>query len=258
MQDLEKICPTLRNSFIRKFYIKLQSWQTVLIVSDLLCFTFLFNLLCALVFILSMVRLLTNFLIDHVANWGGYIFTPLFIKRFTWFPMAFRFIGAIWSNLLCRDHLGLFPTFRCTIVRRTVEWIFCSSTSTSINRNKVRHSTLPTCGLCCHKYLQKKEISIVLLVRQKARRKSNGLNLRCFTFKRAFLSTIISKLNAKVRLGYCADQGHSENQKNTLKYETIIHVWGTWKLTMKFVTHRKTSEPEIPYGSFFNYVDKTR
>ena len=59
---------------------------------------------------------------------------------------------------------------------------------------------------------KKKEISIVLLVRQKARRKSNGLNLRCFTFKRAFLSTIISKLNAKVRLGYCADQGHSENQ----------------------------------------------
>ena len=171
----KKICPTLRNSFIRKFYIKLQSWQTVLIVSNLLCFTFLFNLLCALVFILSMVRLLTNFLIDHVANWGGYIFTPLFIKRFTWFPMAFRFIGAIWSNLLCRDHLGWLPTFRCTIVRRTVEWIFCSSTSTSINRNKVRHSTLPTCGLCCHKYLQKKEISIVLLVRQKARRKSNGL-----------------------------------------------------------------------------------
>ena len=59
---------------------------------------------------------------------------------------------------------------------------------------------------------QKKEISIVLLVRRKARRKPNGLNLRCFTFKRAFLSTFISKLKAEVRLGYSADQGHSENQ----------------------------------------------
>ena len=69
-------------------------------------------------------------------------------------------------------------------------------------------------NLCCQlfTYLQKKEISIVLLVRQKARKKSNGLNLRCFAFKRAFLSTFISKLKAKVRLGYCADQGHSKHQ----------------------------------------------